>query len=129
MTLSKRSDFIKITQGDKQHKFLSLREACEKMGFSYNFLLGKSFPFNDSGWLFEKLKRVPNTKEEFYQQEKLVRAGEIRLQRIKISTLTDLRHIARIKGISVPRFVTESLPSVIESFYKEFPNQRPVEEN
>lgn len=125
--LSKRDTYILVSLNEKNHEFLSLKQACSSLGFNYKSLMGKEFPFHDSGWKFEKLERTPNDSKEFYEKQSQENKSEIRLQRITQSVYNDLRNIKTVTGVSIRKFIKDSLPSMIENHYKEFPTHRPGE--
>lgn len=50
---------------------------------------------------------------------------EIRIQRIPDSQMEDLKNIKSHTGKSMANFVKDKIPSLIESYYKEFPYNRP----
>ena len=49
---------------------------------------------------------------------------EIRIQRIPISQMEDLKNIKKYTGKSMANFVKDKIPSLIEVYYREFPNNR-----
>lgn len=51
--------------------------------------------------------------------------GDIRIQRIPSHHMDDLHNIKEHMGIGIGNFIKSKIPSLIESYYKEFPSHRP----